>query len=167
LVVAHRLARAGLGPIFGFEYWTYGRVARASRQLGDFIRDARDATNSAEVDVIGHSMGGIVGRHYVTFGGGDGIVRNLVTLGTPHVGAAVSALANRELMVGSPLIRRLAAAPPPTSTKVLAVWSRADALVPAERQSIAGAETLIYEDLGHLQLLVSRRVTNVLAARLR
>src|SRR5438128_1007138 len=30
--LAFRLARAGLGPIYGFEYWTLGRVAAGARQ---------------------------------------------------------------------------------------------------------------------------------------
>src|SRR5688572_14251901 len=31
--LAYRLRNAGLGPIFGFEYWTLGRVAAGARQL--------------------------------------------------------------------------------------------------------------------------------------
>ena len=38
--LAFRLARAGLGPIVGFEYWTLGRTAAAARQLG-VVRRAR------------------------------------------------------------------------------------------------------------------------------
>jgi len=98
------------------------------------------------------------------------VVKNLVTLGSPHVGTDVSAIgigfARRELVSGSPLMRRLSAAPPPSHTKVLAIWSRADALVPGGSQTIPGAETITYEDLGHLALLVSRRITNELQKRL-
>jgi len=35
--LAFRLARAGLGPIVGFEYWTLGRTAAAARQLAWFV----------------------------------------------------------------------------------------------------------------------------------
>jgi len=71
------------------------------------------ATRSAEVDVIGHSMGGVVGRYYVTFAGGDGVVKNLITLGSPHAGTDVSSFGighpTRELVLGSKLVARLAA----------------------------------------------------------
>jgi len=168
--LAHRLAAAGLGPIFGFEYWTLGRVGRAARELAAFVDEVRAATGAREVDIVGHSMGGVVARYYVSLGGGDGVVKNLVTLGSPHVGTDVSAIgigfARRELVSGSPLMRRLSAAPPPSRTKVLAIWSRADALVPGGSQTIPGAETITYEDLGHLALLVSRRITNELQKRL-
>jgi len=83
LPLAYRLARAGLGPVFGFEYWTLGRIVAASRQLGWFVDEVRAQTGAAEVDLVGHSMGGVVARYYVTLAGGDGAVKNLVTLGSP------------------------------------------------------------------------------------
>ena len=115
--LACRLARAGLGPIVGFEYWTLGRTAAAARQLGWFVDQVRAETGAAQVDVIGHSMGGVVGRYYVALGGGDGAVANLVTIGSPHTGTDVSRIGighpTRELVLGSKLVQRLAAAPPP------------------------------------------------------
>jgi hypothetical protein len=170
--LAYRLARAGLGPIVGFEYWTLGRTAAAARQLGWFVDMVREATGSSEVDIIGHSMGGVVGRYYVTLAGGDGIVKNLVTLGSPHGGTDVSRIgvghANRELLLGSKLVTRLAATPPPTHTKVTTIWSRADALVPGARQTpLPGAELIMYDDLGHVTLLGSRRVAGAIIERLK
>jgi len=169
--LAYRLARAGLGPILGFEYWTLGRTAAAARQLGWFIDEVRERTGAAQVDVIGHSMGGVVGRYYVTLAGGDGIVANLVTLGSPHHGTDVSAIgighANRELYMGSKLLGRIATAPVPARTKLVVITSRADALVPGARQTpIAGAELIEYDDLGHVALLGSRRVARDVIARL-
>lgn len=169
--LAFRLARAGLGPVFGFEYWTLGRTAAAARQLAYFVDEVRATLGAAQVDVIGHSMGGIVGRYYVSLAGGDGFVKNLVTIGSPHTGTEISAIGvghpTRELVLGSPLVTRLAAAPPPRFTRVTAVWSRGDALVPGARQvALPGAETLMFPDLGHVALLASRRVARALIERL-
>lgn len=169
--LAYRLARAGLGPVFGFEYWTLGRTAAAARQLGWFVDQVCTATRSAEVDIIGHSMGGVVARYYVTLAGGDGIVKNLVTLGSPHAGTDVSGLGvghpARELLLGSKLITRLQAAPPPKRTHVTTIWSRGDALVPGHKQPpIPGADVIMYDDLGHVALLGSRRVADEITARL-
>ena len=171
LPLALRLRRAGLGPVIGFEYWTLGRTAAAARQLAWFIEDVRAATGAAQVDVIGHSMGGLVGRYYVALAGGDGIVKNLVTLGSPHTGTELSAVSlghpTRELGLGSALITRLAAAPPPSHTQVTVVWSRGDALVPGARQlAFPGAEVIMYPDLGHVALLGSRRVARAVIERL-
>lgn len=171
LPLALRLWRAGLGPVLGFEYWTLGRTAAAARQLGWFIDHVRAVTGAADVDVIGHSMGGLVARYYVSLAGGDGVVRRLITIGTPHTGTEVSAVGighpMRELGLGSPMLTRLAAAPAPSRTRVTAVWSRGDALVPGGRQlALPGAETLMYPDLGHVALLGSRRVARAVIERL-
>lgn len=171
LPLAFRLARAGLGPIIGFEYWTLGRTAAAARQLGWFVDFVLDRTGARQVDIIGHSMGGVVGRYYVALGGGDGLVAHLVTLGSPHAGTDVSAIGvghpTRELVMGSKLLTRLAAAPTPKQTKVTTILSRADALVPEAQQSaVPGAERIVYDDLGHVALLGSRRVARNVIDRL-
>jgi pimeloyl-ACP methyl ester carboxylesterase len=171
LPLAVRLSRAGLGPILGFEYWTLGRTAAAARQLGWFVDQVCEATGAAEVDVIGHSMGGVVARYYVQLAGGDGRVRRLITLGSPHGGTDVSSLGighpGRELLVGSKLVTRLAAAPPPERTRITTIWSKGDALVPGGKQKpLPGAETIMFDDLGHVALLGSRRVAQLVIERL-
>jgi pimeloyl-ACP methyl ester carboxylesterase len=168
--LAYRLARAGLGPIVGFEYWSLGRTAAAARQLGWFIDEVRRHTGAAQVDIVGHSMGGVVARYYVALGGGDGAVRTLVTIGSPHAGTDMSRVGighpTRELVVGSKLLVRLASAPPPARTRIVAIWSRGDALVPAALQHVAGAEEIVLEDLGHVAMLGSPRVAREIGARL-
>ncbi len=170
--LAYRLARAGIGPVLGFEYWSLGRTAAAARQLGWFVDHVRAETGAESVDIIGHSMGGVVARYYVTLAGGDGAVRHLITLGSPHSGTDVSRIGighpGRELVTGSKLVTRLAASPPPAHTKITTIWSRGDALVPAANQALVpGAETIIYDDLGHVALLGSRRVAADVIERLR
>ena len=174
LPLAFRLARVGLGPIVGFEYWTLGRVAAGARQLAWFVEHVQGMTGAPQVDIIGHSMGGVVGRYYVQLLGGDGAVANLVTLGSPHVGTDVSEFGvghpTRELVIGSKLVQRLAAAPPPQDTRVTMIFSHADALVPASTQDalqIPRAERIVYDDLGHVALLGSRRVARDIIKRLK
>ena len=168
-VLARRLAKAGIGPIYGFEYWTLGRTAAAARQLGWFVDQVRASTGAAQVDLVGHSMGGIVARYYVRLGGGDGIVNRLITIGSPHGGADLSRIGighpARELVAGSPLLARVAAAAPPKYTKLTAIWSHADAMVPGG--DVPGAEMIELPDLGHVALLLSKRVAEAIAARLR
>ena len=172
LPLAFRLARVGLGPIVGFEYWTLGRVAAGARQLAWFVEHVQALTGSPQVDIIGHSMGGVVGRYYVTLGGGDGAVHRLITIGSPHGGTDMSRIgvghANRELIVGSKLLTRLAAAPKPQLTRVTTILSHSDALVPAAQQAeIPGAERIVFDDLGHVAMLGSRRVAREIITRLK
>jgi triacylglycerol lipase len=171
LFLARRLARAGLGPISGFEYWTLGKTASAARRLGEHIERVRAATGASEVDVIGHSMGGVVGRYYVTLGGGDGVVKNLVTIGTPHLGTQVAPIGlgrpTKELVGGSSLMQRLAAAKRPARTRLTVIWSRVDALVAGAHEArMAGADEFVFDDLGHLSMLTSRAVAETIIVRL-
>lgn len=172
LPLAFRLSRKGLGPIVGFEYWTLGRTAAAARQLAWFVEHVQAMTGSPQVDIIGHSMGGVVARYYVTLGGGDGAVHRLITIGSPHGGTDVSRIgighANRELFIGSKLVTRLAAAPRPQLTRLTTILSHSDALVPASHQAeIPGAERIVFDDLGHVAMLGSRRVAREIIARLK
>ncbi|MFT3692960.1 MAG: alpha/beta fold hydrolase [Kofleriaceae bacterium] len=169
--LARRLRAANLGPVFGFEYWTLGRIAAGARQLGWFVDEVRETTGAAEVDIIGHSMGGVVARYYVTLAGGDPHVHRLITLGSPHAGTDMGKLGighpARELVLGSKLVTRLAAATPPSHAKITTILSRADALVPADGQpDVAGAERIVFDDLGHVTLLTSKRVAAEIIQRI-
>ena len=169
--LARRLAAAGLGPILGFEYWSLGKTGSAARKLGELIEEVRARYGCAQVDVIGHSMGGVVGRYHVSLAGGDGVVANLVTLGSPHRGTDASAVGigrpAKELLLGSTLVQRLAAAGPPRHTRLTVVWSRSDALVPGARQArVDHADELLFDDLGHLGLLTDPRVATAIIERL-
>jgi pimeloyl-ACP methyl ester carboxylesterase len=171
-VLARRLSAAGLGPVYGYEYWTMGTVHSAAERLGEFIEQLCEETGSDGVDLIGHSMGGVVSRYFVSLAGGAERVRNVITIGSPHGGATVSHLGigrpQRELRPGSSLMQRLAAAPIPHSLRPLVIWSTADALVWDHKQAgWPGAEELVFDDLGHVALLYSRRVTERIIEKLR
>lgn len=169
--LAKRFATAGLGPVLGFEYWTLGKTSAAAKRLAEFVEEVRARCECDQVDIIGHSMGGVVGRYYVSLLDGDGVVANLITLGSPHAGTDVSAVGlgrpAKELFGGSSLVQRLDAAPRPSRTRMTVVWSRADALVPGARHArVSGVDELVYDDLGHLALLTDERVASELVARL-
>ncbi|MEO9185134.1 MAG: alpha/beta fold hydrolase, partial [Kofleriaceae bacterium] len=142
------------------------------RQLGWFVDEVRAATGADQVDLIGHSMGGVVARYFVKLAGGDAAVHRVITIGSPHAGTDVGGFGighpTRELVLGSTLLQRLAAAPPPTTTKLTTILSNADALVPASQQpDVPGAERIVYDDLGHVAMLGSRRVARAIIDRLR
>ncbi len=171
LVLGQRLTCAGLGPITGFEYWSLGKTSSAARRLGAYVERVCAATGADEVDLIGHSMGGMVCRYFVSLAGGGERVRNLITLGSPHAGTDVSGFGfgrpKRELYPGSSLLDRLESAPVPPETRITSIWSRSDALVPAVAADLRGVEQVVFDDLGHLSLLASRRVAAEVITRLR
>jgi pimeloyl-ACP methyl ester carboxylesterase len=174
LSLARRLAKEGVGPIYGFEYWSLGKVSSASRALDRFIEALCERHGCEQVDLIGHSMGGLVARYYLTLGPGRerDRVANLMTLGTPHGGSIFSGFGighpKKQLRPQAAFMERLRMAPLHQKTRLFVVWSRADALVGTLGQARwHGAEEVVYDDLGHVSLLYSRRVAREVAQRIK
>lgn len=67
-------------------------IRAAAELLGRHVEEICARTGHHEVDIVGHSLGGLIARYYVQRLGGDIRVRTLVTLGTPHAGTQVAQL---------------------------------------------------------------------------
>ena len=71
-----------------------------SQQLGKYIRYAQEDRNAWHVDVVAHSMGGLITRHYIHQfmppAGEDGRpqIAHLVMLGTPNMGSPCADVMN-------------------------------------------------------------------------
>jgi len=75
-----------------FEYPSDRGIDHAARQLRDLLEgyDTEGLLSQSKAVLVGHSMGGLVARAFVTFEGGDKFVRTIVTLGSPHQGTLKS-----------------------------------------------------------------------------
>src|SRR5262245_43420782 len=92
------------------------------------------------LSIVGHSMGGLIGRYYVKRLGGDRRVKNLITLGTPHNGsstaylgcATVGMLAKSvwQMTPMSPFIRRLKIGAFPRNVRLVSIYSKDDRVSP-------------------------------------
>ncbi len=78
--------------IFGLPGSGLGDIGAISQNLGAKVAAVRAETGAARVDLIGHSQGGLVIRHYLKYRGGANAVDSAVSLGAPHYGAAVANL---------------------------------------------------------------------------
>ncbi|MGW0133302.1 esterase/lipase family protein [Streptomyces sp. NPDC003299] len=136
----------------------------AAELLGRHIEEICERTGSARVDIVGHSLGGLIARYYVQRLGGDHRVRTLVTLGTPHSGTRVAPLANahpivRQMRPGSPVLEELAQPAPGCRTRFVSFWSDLDHLMdPLESACIDHPDLLAQNvqvtGIGHLALPV-------------
>ncbi|MBI1972940.1 alpha/beta fold hydrolase, partial [Candidatus Woesearchaeota archaeon] len=78
--VGQVLGQGGLYP-------NNGDITSLAKQL----EAATEKLGSAKVDVIAHSMGGLVTRHYMTSHFYPSNIRNFIMLGTPNAGAPIAA----------------------------------------------------------------------------
>jgi pimeloyl-ACP methyl ester carboxylesterase len=124
------LARHGIRRFASFAYAPRLDYPRLARALHARIDAVRLTTGSRQVDVVAHSLGGLIARYLVQDGGASA-VRRLVTLGTPY----------------------LAHENPPHE---LAVFASDDPLVPPPADRTR-RRMIVVQGCGHLGLLTHRR----------
>jgi triacylglycerol esterase/lipase EstA (alpha/beta hydrolase family) len=136
-----------------------GDLRVQARAVGVAARSAL-AGGAPSVDVVGYSAGGVVVRLWVRDDGGAAVTRRVVTLGSPHHGTDVAALAVavvgsacptacRQLTPGSPLLDRLNAADEtPAGPRWESIWTTGDELVtPADSARLTGAVDVAVQDV--------------------
>jgi triacylglycerol esterase/lipase EstA (alpha/beta hydrolase family) len=69
-----------------------GPIAASAQQLSDFTDRVLAATNTAKVDIVGHSQGGMMPRYYLKFLGGAAKVNALVALAPDNHGTTLDGL---------------------------------------------------------------------------
>ncbi|TGA96555.1 alpha/beta fold hydrolase [Streptomyces sp. MZ04] len=139
-------------------------IRTAAELLGRHIAEICERTGHDRVDIVGHSLGGLIARYYAQRLGGDKRVRTLVTLGTPHSGTRVVPLADahpivRQMRPGSDVIEELREPAPECRTRFVSFWSDLDQLmVPLETACIdhpdLNAQNVRVSGIGHLALPV-------------
>ena len=143
-------------------------LAERAASLGRRVAELKAATGADQVDLIGHSMGGLVAAWYCQRLGGQEHVRRLVTIGTPWRGTRLAVLAPapvaHELLYGSHVLDGLA----PPGVSAVSIWSPDDPIVvPAQSAVADGVESVRVDSAGHHELLVSGRVFRAVLAALK
>lgn len=132
-------------------------------------------TPSQKIDIIGHSMGGLIGLYYVKKLGGHARVRKLMLLGTPVRGTWVAlagvltlglwSTSSWQLLPRSRFLDELAQGSIPAGVEVHTIAAARDWVVPLGTTRISGTSSTTVP-LGHSSLVLSeevyRRVVNTL-----
>lgn len=90
--------------VFAFNYGSYagsgllgiygtGEIAASAGALSGFVDRVLAATGASQVDIVGHSQGGMMPRYYVKFDGGAAKVHTLVGLAPSNHGTTLLGLA--------------------------------------------------------------------------
>jgi triacylglycerol esterase/lipase EstA (alpha/beta hydrolase family) len=155
--------------VFSFNLGTFNtRDIRSSAFLiHRKIESILAQTPVTRIDIIGHSMGGLIGLYYVKKLGGHEKVRKLVMMGTPINGtwsalAGVATLgmwssSSWQLLPKSDFLRELAQGPLPPEVEYYSIAAERDWVCPLPSTLLPGATTVTVP-LGHSSLVVSDEV---------
>ncbi|MCX5746905.1 MAG: alpha/beta fold hydrolase [Proteobacteria bacterium] len=124
-------------------------------------------TPSQKIDILGHSMGGLIGLYYVKKLGGHARVRKLVMMGTPLRGTWVAlagvmtlglwSTSSWQLLPRSRFLDELAQGPMDPSVEVHTIAAARDWVVPLPTTRLSGANATTVP-LGHSSLVVAEEV---------
>ncbi len=157
----------GHTAILSFEYRPGDSVEAAAIGLKCFLKRH---VRGGRIDLVCHSLGGLVARSYLSDLGGARRVDRCIMLGTPLRGTYnaywLGGRAGRDLRPGSRLLKRLrhlsVAARRVQFTSIVAASD--NIVIP--RVFAATRDTVVVPGLGHTGLLFSYRVFRVIAERL-
>ncbi|WP_244943451.1 esterase/lipase family protein [Streptomyces inhibens] len=143
-------------------------LRKAAELLSRHVEEVCVRTGHRRVDIVGHSLGGLIARYYVQRLGGDTRVRTVITLGTPHSGTRIAPLMSahpivRQMRPDSEVIAELSLPAPNCRTQFVAFWSEEDqVMVPATTARIDHPDLIAYNvqvaGVGHLALPVNGTV---------
>ena len=154
-----------LGPV------NLGDIRDSSGLIARKVESVVAQTGIARVDIVGHSMGGLVALDYLKRLGGRHRVRRLIMLGTPAQGTwsallglvtAPLGLASLQLLPGSPFLRELAERPLPKGVEVTSIGAVRDWLAPLSTTVLEGVRHIALPT-GHSGLLVDADVAEVVS----
>jgi pimeloyl-ACP methyl ester carboxylesterase len=175
-LLSRGLRRRGFGRVLSINYSLLTTDVRtAAARLAEEVEALVAETGYERIHVVGHSLGGLIARYYVTRLGGDERVHTLVTLGTPHGGTCDAYVLplrlGRQLRPGSALMRELELPVKDCTTRFVAYWSDLDPLVvPQEHGRIThpdlSAHNIPLHGVGHMSLPINGSVVHGISTTL-
>jgi predicted alpha/beta hydrolase family esterase len=170
LGLAYALARRGIGPLYGFNYPWFTSITSNAARLDHFIERVREETKTGVVDLVCHSMGGLVAMEMMRrHADMQKRVRRCVTIATPHAGIAwrgpLIGIGTAALRRGSKLLEMHAGYT--LAVPTLSVFSSHDNVVyPKETSHLVkrGGRDVEIQGYGHLAILFSAEVADHVAS---
>ncbi|MBB2940324.1 triacylglycerol lipase [Actinoplanes lutulentus] len=132
--------------LFAYEYNSYGNNITNAQGLATYVSQVRARTGAAQVDIVNHSMGGLVSQWYLKQLGGNQYVRHLASIaganhGTTAAGACLIYVTCQQMYPGSSFINTLSSGDEtPGSTRYGTWYSPCDGvIVPYTSTTLSGA----------------------------
>jgi triacylglycerol lipase len=148
----------------------FARIDNYVPQLVARVEEICRGTGSQRIVIVTHSMGGLVARVYLARGGGTKRVAKLICIAAPNHGTEIARIGIgqnvRQMYYGNPWLRQLADEEKarPGGVPQTCIYTENDDLVfPAESSRLPGANNIPLNAVGHVSLLLSDRVADLVA----
>lgn len=151
-------------------------IRRSAFLIHQKIETILTQTSVQKIDIVGHSMGGLIGLYYIKKLGGHKRVRKLVMMGSPVNGTWIALLgvltlglwstSTWQLLPRSPFLDELHKGPLPPDVDIYTIAAARDMLCPLPSTRLRGA-TPTTVPMGHSSLVVSGEVYRRLLVALR
>ena len=158
--MAFRSAGYTVDELYTYDYDWAGDNVVSARGLGSFVDQVRSRTGASQVDIVNHSMGGLVTGWYVNMLGGQPKVRHVASIaganhGTTAAYACLVFLSCRQMVPGSSFIQAYTAGDEtPGSTRYATWYSPCDGVIlPYTSTPLAGATNNFVLCQNHLGFL--------------
>lgn len=134
------------------------------------VRTLIEERNLDDVVLLGHSKGGLIGRHLISYHDKDNRVRKLIAIAAPFAGSkivrALFSKALRELDPESEIIREMHAASH-ANAKIVSIYTEADNHVwPRESAVLEGAKNIKVPARGHHEIALNPAVRDIIVREL-
>ncbi len=159
LLMAQYLRLKGRKRSYRIKFEKGQSIDEMAAALARFVREVTRATEHKKVDIVAHSLGGVVARAAVIEHGIQSSVKTLITLGSPHRGTHPARYLHskviKDLRPESPYLKKLNRKRWPKKVRGLAFWSRNDLFIlPPESGIGEGMEPVEATPFTHYSYLI-------------
>jgi pimeloyl-ACP methyl ester carboxylesterase len=129
-------------------------------------------SGQTQVALVGHSMGGLAIRAWMRQHGSERVSR-VLTLGTPHAGTKAAKKATtpngRQMLFDSAWLQGLAESETPDRRALIriALTPQDNIVFPQRAQVLPGVEPVVFDAIGHVQMVSTPAVMDWVATQLR
>lgn len=170
---SHQLQKKpGIGPLYTLNLTPpFGPIAKLAEQVKNKVEEIQAKTENKPIILIGHSMGGLVSSYFCEYLAKPQQIATLISLGTPFKGSLTAALTSRligqEMVPQSAFLTALSEKIQKSPIPYFSIASKIDNMVIPWESAIlyerSSKQTAILEDSGHLRLLISPEVVELVA----
>ncbi len=153
-MVERRLLRDGF-QVFSFPLGVVNTadIRKSAKRVQQRVGEILERSGAKELDIVAHSMGGLISLYYIKELGGADYVRRLVTLGTPWSGTwtalggivtiGLVAPSTWQLLPHNPFLRKLHSTPLPDNVRFCSIRGTKDKISPMKVTHLPGAQDIL------------------------